>query len=92
MGLVLMFELMIRIVNMSNYNKCCTVRYFCFYSQYGVFSPCLERLSALLKKLFESHVSGDPVEELVKAAANGDLQKAEDVLRRETDVMICFTF
>jgi E3 ubiquitin-protein ligase mind-bomb len=33
------------------------------------------RLSALLKKLFESHVSGDSVEELVKAAANGDLSK-----------------
>ena len=50
----------------------------------------LERLSALLKKLFESHVSEDPVEELVKAAANGDLQKVEDVIRRETDVRICY--
>lgn len=45
-----------------------------------------ERLSALLKKLFESQVSEDPVEELVKAAANGDVQKLEDVRRRETDV------
>jgi hypothetical protein len=39
------------------------------------FFPLLYRLSALLKKLFESHVSGDSVEELVKAAANGDLSK-----------------
>ncbi|CAH0557601.1 unnamed protein product [Brassicogethes aeneus] len=35
-----------------------------------------ERLSALLKKLFETHVSGDVNEELVKSAANGDSQKA----------------
>ena len=48
---------------------------------------CLtERLGALLKKLFETHVSGDPVEELVKAAASGDVPKVEDALRRETDV------
>lgn len=31
-----------------------------------------ERLSAILKKLFEPHVSGDVTEELVKAAASGD--------------------
>jgi hypothetical protein len=37
----------------------------------------LERLSALLKKLFETHVSGDLTEELVKAAANGDPQKVK---------------
>jgi hypothetical protein len=36
--------------------------------------------------LFETHVSGDPVEELVKAAASGDVPKVEDALRRETDV------
>ena len=48
----------------------------------------LERLGALLKKLFETHVSGDPVEELVKAAASGDLPKVEDALRREIDVCI----
>jgi len=41
-----------------------------------------ERLSALLKKLFETHVSGDAVEELVKAAANGDLLKVEELLGR----------
>jgi len=41
-----------------------------------------ERLSALLKKLFETHVSGDAVEELVKAAANGDLVKVEELLAR----------
>jgi len=38
-----------------------------------------ERLSALLKKLFENQVTGDINEELVKAAANGDFQKCEDV-------------
>lgn len=40
-----------------------------------------ERLSALLKKLFETHVSGDVNEELVKSAANGDAQKCEEVLK-----------
>ena len=39
-----------------------------------------ERLSALLKKLFETHVPGDAVEELVKAAANGDSQRVEELL------------
>ena len=34
-----------------------------------------ERLSALLKKLVETRVSGDVTEELVKASANGDYQK-----------------
>jgi len=33
----------------------------------------------LLKKLFENHVTGDVNEELVKAAANGDAQKCEEV-------------
>lgn len=46
----------------------------------------IERLGALLKKLFESHVSGDPIEELVKASASGDIAKVEDVLTRDTDV------
>lgn len=41
-----------------------------------------ERLSALLKKLFETHVSGDVNEELVKSAANGDTQKCEESLKR----------
>ena len=41
-----------------------------------------ERLSALLKKLFETHVSGDVNEELVKAAANGDAAKVEEILSR----------
>jgi len=46
-----------------------------------------ERLSALLKKLFETHVSGDLNEEVVKAAANGDVQKVEEILQRpEVDV------
>ena len=39
----------------------------------------------LLKKLFETHVSGDSVEELVKAAANGDTQAVEELLSK-TDV------
>lgn len=48
-----------------------------------------ERLSALLKKLFETHVSGDLNEELVKAAANGDVQKVEEILQRpEVDVCL----
>lgn len=41
-----------------------------------------ERLSALLKKLFETHVSGDVNEELVKTAANGDAQKCEEILKQ----------
>ena len=53
---------------------------------YGAAGVCnyrtVPRLSALLKKLFESHVSGDSVEELVKAAANGDLAKVEELLTR----------
>ncbi len=44
------------------------------------FGRISERLSALLKKLFETHVSGDLTEELVKAAANGDPQKVEDLV------------
>lgn len=39
-----------------------------------------ERLSAILKKLFEPHVSGDATEELVKAAANGESGKCEELL------------
>lgn len=49
------------------------------YMHYNFFS---ERLSALLKKLFETHVTGDANEELVKAAANGDYVKVEDLLSR----------
>ncbi|XP_012288064.1 E3 ubiquitin-protein ligase MIB1 [Orussus abietinus] len=46
-----------------------------------------ERLSALLKKLFETHVSGDVNEELVKTAANGDAAKCEECLKRpEVDI------
>ncbi|KAF7996961.1 hypothetical protein HCN44_002607 [Aphidius gifuensis] len=41
-----------------------------------------EPLSALLKKLFETHVSGDVNEELVKSSANGDASKCEDCLKR----------
>ncbi|XP_071952953.1 E3 ubiquitin-protein ligase MIB1-like isoform X2 [Antedon mediterranea] len=41
-----------------------------------------ERLSALLKKLFETHITGDLNEELVKAAANGDSARCEEILSR----------
>ncbi|KAI1284962.1 E3 ubiquitin-protein ligase MIB1 [Halotydeus destructor] len=41
-----------------------------------------EGLRALLKKLYECHVSGDAVEELVKAAANGDGARCEEILNR----------
>ncbi|KAF2362492.1 Zinc finger ZZ-type [Trinorchestia longiramus] len=44
-----------------------------------------ERLSALLKKIFEAHVSGDLNEELVKAAATGDAQKVEEILSSNSD-------
>ena len=39
-------------------------------------------LTYLFQKLFETHVSGDAVEELVKAAANGDVVKVEELLGR----------
>ena len=48
----------------------------------------IERLSALLKKLFETHVSGDLTEELVKAAANGDPQKVEELVSRDENVNV----
>jgi len=41
-----------------------------------------EGLNSLLKKLFETHISGDPNQELVKSAANGDVQKCEELLKR----------
>lgn len=41
----------------------------------------------LLKRIFEVHVSGDTNEELVKAAANGNVERVRDVLdRNEADV------
>ena len=40
-----------------------------------------EGLRALLKKLYECHVSDDAVEELVKAAANGDALRCEEILK-----------
>lgn len=51
----------------------------------------IERLSQLLKKLFETQESGDLNEELVKAAANGDVAKVEDLLKRpDVDVSLLF--
>lgn len=42
-----------------------------------------------MKKLFETQESGDLNEELVKAAANGDVAKVEDLLKRpDVDVSI----
>jgi len=40
-----------------------------------------EGLRELLQKLYESHPSDDANEELVKAAANGDTQKCEEILK-----------
>ncbi|XP_002086414.2 E3 ubiquitin-protein ligase mind-bomb [Drosophila yakuba] len=42
--------------------------------------PSSERLSAILKKLFEPNVSGDATEEFVKAAANGFAARCEEYL------------
>lgn len=39
-------------------------------------------LNNLIKKLFETQISGDPNQELVKSAANGDVQKCEELLNR----------
>lgn len=44
--------------------------------------PSSDGLNTLLKKLFETHISGDPNQELVKSAANGDVQKCEELLKR----------
>jgi len=63
-------------------------RFACHWKPCILIVQCItERLSALLKKLFETHVSGDLNEEVVKAAANGDVQKVEEILQRpEVDV------
>ena len=46
-----------------------------------------------MKKLFETHVSGDVNEELVKAAANGDGGKVDEILQRpESDVSTCLFY
>lgn len=39
-------------------------------------------LRALLKQLYESHVSSDSTEELVKAAANGDATRCAEILSK----------
>lgn len=41
-----------------------------------------------MKNLFESHVSGDVNEELVRAAAYGDVAKCEEILQRP-DANVC---
>uniref|UniRef100_A0A8C7DWL7 E3 ubiquitin-protein ligase MIB1 n=1 Tax=Naja naja TaxID=35670 RepID=A0A8C7DWL7_NAJNA len=51
-------------------------------SNYNASEANCKRLSQLLKKLFETQESGDLNEELVKAAANGDVAKVEDLLKR----------
>jgi E3 ubiquitin-protein ligase mind-bomb len=45
-----------------------------------VSNPSDERMSTLLKTLFETHITGDANEELVKAAANDDAKKCESIL------------
>lgn len=44
--------------------------------------PNGERLSTLLKKLYETQITGDINEELVKAAANGDNKKCDEILNK----------
>ena len=51
----------------------------------------LEHMSVLLKKLFESHISTNPTEELVKAAAENDLHKIEELLS-ERDLQVGSAF
>ena len=47
-----------------------------------------KRLSNLLKKLFETHISGDTVEELVKAAANGTRTSLRNYSPEETVMLM----
>ena len=51
-----------------------------FKSTTGCCSIIAERLSQLLKKLFETPITGEVHEELVKAAASGDMHKLESLL------------
>lgn len=44
-----------------------------------------EGLRALLEKLYESQISGDTIEELVKAAANGDVVRCEEIFKKRPD-------
>uniref|UniRef100_H2YAP2 RING-type E3 ubiquitin transferase n=1 Tax=Ciona savignyi TaxID=51511 RepID=H2YAP2_CIOSA len=57
----------------------------------GKFMFYTENLSILLKKLFETQVSGDINEELVKAAGSGDAQKCEEILQRP-DASVSYNF
>ncbi|KAL1124500.1 hypothetical protein AAG570_001126 [Ranatra chinensis] len=52
--------------------------------------PSGERLSAILKKIFETQGTGDVNLELVKSAANGDAQKVEEALMKGADVNAMF--
>lgn len=70
----------------------CSGFYTLSLSDFPLPSVWPERLSQLLKKLFETQESGDINEELVKAAANGDLAKVEDILKRpDVDVSPQYT-
>ena len=51
----------------------------------------VERLSAILKKIFETSTGGDVNLELVKSAANGDVQMSEEALRKGADVNCMFS-
>ncbi len=41
----------------------------------------------MLRKLFDTHVSGDVNEDLVKSAANGDAQKCQEILQRPDSIV-----
>lgn len=49
-------------------------------SSYDASNQNDERLTTLLKRLFESQITGDVNEELVKASANGNASKCEQIL------------
>ena len=46
-------------------------------------SSLTENVSLLLRHVFETHQPSNPVEELVKGAANGDVIKVEEVLKKK---------
>lgn len=42
---------------------------------------CLEGVSLLLRHMFEHHQASNPVEDMVKGAANGDIGRVEQLLK-----------
>ena len=51
---------------------------WCIYSTCGIF--CVDHVSVMLRHVFESHQTSNPVEELIKAAAAGDVAGVEEVV------------